>query len=98
MKDEQPDGGATGVVHYIQNGVEGWATVDILGTRVELQMIEVAPVPVTLTFQAPTATPQKMAAQTGDFPYLAPMPGSIFRGGTVDPIRSGCRRRAEGAK
>jgi len=85
VKDEQPDGGASGVVHYTQNGVEAWATVDILGTRVEVQMIEVAPVPVTLTLQAPAATPEKMDPKIGDFPYLHPMPGSTFQGGAVDP-------------
>lgn len=85
VKDEHPDGGATGVVHYAQNGVEAWATVDILGTRVDVHVIEVAPVPFTLTLQAPAATPEQMDPQTGDFPYLAPMPDSTFQGGTLDP-------------
>jgi outer membrane protein OmpA-like peptidoglycan-associated protein len=85
VKDNQPDGGASGIVHYLQNGVEAWATVDITGTRVEVQMIEIAPVPVTLTLKAPASTPEKMDAHKGDFPYLGPMPGSNFQGGAPDP-------------
>lgn len=85
LKDDAPDGGTSGIVHYLRNGVEAWATVDITGTRVEVQMIEIAPVPVTLTLKAPASTPEKMDAREGDFPYLGPMPGSNFQGGSVDP-------------
>jgi OmpA-OmpF porin, OOP family len=75
----------SGIVHYLRNGVEAWATVDITGTRVEVQMIEIAPVPVTLTLNPPATTPETMDPQQGDFPYLGPMPGSNFQGGTPDP-------------
>jgi OmpA-OmpF porin, OOP family len=85
VKDDAPDGGTSGIVHYLRDGVEAWATVDITGTRVEVQMIEIAPVPVTLTLKAPASTPEKMDAQKGDFPYLGPMPGSNFQGGAADP-------------
>ncbi len=85
VKDDAPDGGLSGIVHYVRNGVEAWATVDVTGTRVEVQMIEIAPVPVTLTLKAPASTPEKMDPQQGDFPYLGPMPGSNFQGGAADP-------------
>jgi outer membrane protein OmpA-like peptidoglycan-associated protein len=85
VKDDAPDGGLSGIVHYVGNGVEAWATVDVTGTRVELQMIEIAPVPVSLTLKAPASTPEKMDPQKGDFPYLGPMPGSNFQGGSIDP-------------
>ena len=59
--------------------------MDITGTRVEVQMIEIAPVPVNLTLKAPASTPETMDPQKGDFPYLGPMPGSNFQGGAADP-------------
>jgi outer membrane protein OmpA-like peptidoglycan-associated protein len=85
VKDGTPDVGLDAIVHYARNGVEAWATVDITGTRVEVQMIEIAPVPVTLTLKAPALAPEKMDPQRGDFPYLGPMPGSTARGGAPDP-------------
>ena len=97
VKDDAPDGGFSGIVHYVRNGVEAWATVDITGTRVEVQMIEVVPVPVTLTLKAPASTPEKMNPQKGDFPYLGPMPGSKFQGGSpLTPTRFGCRPKGGG--
>ena len=60
VTDVVPDVGANGVVHYQRNGVEAWATVVITGTRVEVQMIEIAPVPVSLTLKAPASTPEQM--------------------------------------
>ena len=85
VKDGTPDVGLDSVVNYSRNGVEAWATVGIIGTRVEVQMIEIAPVPVTLTLKAPASAPEKMDPQKGDFPYLGPMPGSASRGGAPDP-------------
>ena len=47
-------------------------------------MIEIAPLPFTLTIAAPATTPEKIAADKGDFPYLAPLPGSKFHRGAWD--------------
>lgn len=85
VTDVVPDVGASGVVHYQRNAVEAWATVVITGTRVEVQMIEIAPVPVSLTLNAPASTPEKIDPQQGDFPYLGPMPGSNLQGGEAEP-------------
>jgi outer membrane protein OmpA-like peptidoglycan-associated protein len=49
-----------------------------------VDVIEIAPLPFTLTLAAPAATPEKIAADQGDFPYLAPLPGSKFHRGGED--------------
>ncbi len=84
VQEAQPDG-ATGVLHYTQNGKDSWLRIDIAGPRVEMLMIDVIPVPASLTLKLPATTPETMDSQGGDFPYLAPIPGSTFMGGTADP-------------
>ena len=84
VKDPQPEG-ATGVLRYTQNGKDSWLRVDIAGPRVEMKMINVIPLPVTLTLKLPAATPETIDTREADFPYLAPIPGSTVRGGTSDP-------------
>jgi outer membrane protein OmpA-like peptidoglycan-associated protein len=56
---------------------------------IRLDVIEVAPLPFTLTLAAPAATPEKIATDKGDFPYLAPLPGSKLHRGFADnaPLR-----------
>ena len=83
---ENPNGGMLVVLHFQQNGVEAWAnaTVDDFATRFNAEMIEVAPPPISLTLKEPSPTPEKMAAEDGDFPYLAPLPGSEAHGGQQD--------------
>ena len=84
---KEPDPGRSlGVARYSRNGVDAWAQIDFYNNRLELKMVEVAPPPFTLTLKPPAATPEKMASpEKGDFPYLAPMAGSKFRGGGRDP-------------
>lgn len=77
-------GGLLEVLQYAKNGVQAWANVDTDGSPLlfRVDVIEIAPLPITLTLAAPAATPEKIATETGDFPYLAPLPGSkIHRGG-----------------
>ena len=79
-------GSSVVTVTFNQNGAEAWAAVDMLpGPVVKIDMVLVGPVPVTLTLTAPSATPEKMTVATGDFPYLAPIPGSKFHSGSQDP-------------
>src|ERR1022692_1593049 len=77
---EYRTGGLREVLQYAKNGVEAWAYVDWDGAPIifRLNVIEIAPLPFTLTLAAPAATPEKIAIDTGDFPYLAPLPGSKF--------------------
>lgn len=82
---EFPAGSSVVTVTYKQNGVEAWAAVDMLYTVVRVNMVLVGPPPVSLTLAAPAATPEKIAVAHGDFPYLAPLPGSKFHSGSQDP-------------
>jgi OmpA-OmpF porin, OOP family len=84
VKEAEPDG-ATGVLRYTQNGMDSWLRIDIAGPRVEMRMINVVPVPVTLALKPPSTIPETIDPETGDFPYLAPIPGSTLRGGKADP-------------
>ena len=79
-------GGLLEALRYAKNGVEAWANVDAGGSPLmfTVDMIEVAPLPFTLTLPAPAATPEKITADKGDFPYLPPMPGSKFHRGGAD--------------
>jgi len=77
-------GGLLEVLHYAKNGVEAWANMDNDFSIFRLDVIEVAPLPFTLTLTAPAATPEEIATDKGDFPYLAPLPGSKFHRGGWD--------------
>lgn len=72
-------------VSYNHDRAEAWAAIDITFDVVKVDMVLVGPVPMTLTLAAPAAAPEKMAAEKGDFPYLAPLTGSKFHGGSQDP-------------
>jgi OmpA-OmpF porin, OOP family len=77
---EYRGGGLREVLQYAKNGVEAWAYVDWDGAPImfRLNVIEIAPLPFTLILAAPAATPEKIETAKGDFPYLAPLPGSKF--------------------
>jgi outer membrane protein OmpA-like peptidoglycan-associated protein len=83
---ESLGGGMLEVLQYKRDGVEAWANVDTDGSPLifRLDVIEIAPLPFTLTLAAPAATPEKIATDKGDFPYLAPLPGSKFHRGGWD--------------
>lgn len=78
-----PDGD-TGILRYTQNGKDIWLRIDIAGPRVEMRMIDVIPVPATLTLKLPAATPETIDPDAGDFPYLAPISDSTPRGARAD--------------
>jgi outer membrane protein OmpA-like peptidoglycan-associated protein len=83
---ESRGGGLLEVLQYARDGVQAWANVDTDGYPLlfRLDVIEIGPLPFTLTLAAPAATAEKIAADKGDFPYLAPLPGSKFRRGGWD--------------
>ncbi len=83
---EYRTGGLLEVLQYAKNGVQAWANVDTDGSPLifRLDVIEISPLPFTLTLAAPAATPEKIATDKGDFPYLPPLPGSKFHGGGWD--------------
>ena len=83
---EPVPGRSLGVARYSRNGVDAWGVIDVFNNRLNLMMVEVAPLPFTLTLTPPAAAPEKMASpDRGDFPYLSPLAGSKFRGGGQDP-------------
>src|SRR5579863_6849255 len=69
---EERGGGLLEVLQYAKNGVEAWANVQGDGSPLifRLDVIEVGPLPFTLTLSAPAATPEKIETEKGDFPYL----------------------------
>ncbi len=77
-------GGLLEVLQYAKNGVQAWANLDNDFANFRLDVIEIAPLPFTLTLTPPAATPEKIATDKGDFPYLAPLPGSKFLRGAWD--------------
>jgi OOP family OmpA-OmpF porin len=84
---ENLKGGLLVVLHYNRDGVEAWANAgtDNPGTNFSAEIIEVTPPPVSLTLTEPAATPEKLPeAGKGDFPFLAPIPGSQAHGGQED--------------
>ena len=83
---EYRTGGLLEVLQYSRNGVQAWANLDTDGAPLlfRLDVIEIAPPPISLTLAAPAATPEKIAADKEDFPYLAPLPGSKFHRGGAD--------------
>ena len=84
---EDLKGGLLVVLHYHRDGVEAWANAgtDNPGTNFFAEIIEVTPPPVSLSLTEPAATPEKLPeAGKGDFPFLAPIPGSQAHGGQED--------------
>lgn len=75
---ENPNGGLLVVLHYNQNGVEAWANAgtDNPANRLEMEIIEVVPPPISLTLREPAPVPEKIDPRKEDFPFLAPLPGS----------------------
>ena len=83
---EYRTGGLLEVLHYAKNGVEAWANVDTDGSPLlfRVDVIEIAALPFPLTLAAPSEKPEKIAIEMGDFPYIAPLPGSKFHRGYAD--------------
>lgn len=72
-------------MHYQKNGVEAWALTGVGDPeRAGVEIVEIAPMPFTLTLTPPAATPEKIVPATGDFPYLTQLPGSRFHDGSED--------------
>jgi OOP family OmpA-OmpF porin len=63
----------TVVLHYAKNNTEAWANVDVTAVPgVQLEVIEAAPIPHSLTLPEPAATPEKILPLK-DFPFLPPI-------------------------
>jgi OOP family OmpA-OmpF porin len=65
------------ILHLNKNGLDVWAEV-IIGEppSVNMEVVELAPLPITMALAQPAATPEKVDPLKGNFPYLPPLPGS----------------------
>ena len=85
---ENPGGGLLIVMRYNHDGTDAWLNIAVDDSTspptLAMDLVEVAPPPISLTLAEPAATPEKMADDSGDFPYLAPLPGSESHGGQKD--------------
>src|SRR5580693_6699311 len=64
---ESRGGGLLEVLQYAKGGVQAWANVDTDGSPLvfRVDVIEIAPVPFTLSLAPPAATPENIATDTG---------------------------------
>ena len=77
-------GGIEMLLHYQKDGVEAWADVYPSPERAIVEIVEIAPIPFTFALTPPSATPEPVDANKGDFPWLGPLPGWQFRSSVAD--------------
>ena len=64
-------------MRYQKNGKDAWATLSIFSSDdMRLDLVELGPPALKLTLKPPAATPETISVNSGDFPYLLPVPGS----------------------
>ena len=74
------------MMRYQKDGHDVWGYIKVFGSDdMRLNLVEIAAAPSLLTINPPASTPEKFAAEKGDFPYLPPLTGSTFKSGTHDP-------------
>jgi OmpA-OmpF porin, OOP family len=67
------------LARYQKDGHDTWLGIFVFGaTDIRADLVEVGGVPLTLTLQKPGPKPETVNPESGDFPYLAPLPGSRF--------------------
>lgn len=80
---DEPGQAKTG--RYQKDGHDSWMVLWAFAPDdYRLDLVEVGPCPIHLTLNKPAAKPEKVTEESGDFPYLAPLPGSTPRGGSHD--------------
>lgn len=72
----------TALLHYAKNGSDSWIGLSIFSLDwIVFDLVEVKPQPLVFKLSTPAATPEKIVAAKGDFPYLASLPESKYRSG-----------------
>ena len=67
------------LARYQRNGHDSWLGIFVFGaTDIRADLVEVGKVPLKLTLTKPAVKPETVEAERGNFPYLAPLPGSTF--------------------
>jgi len=79
---ETPSGG---ILRRTVGAAESWARV-ATSEDVSLESIDVGPNPLVLHLKPPAKSPEQLQPDHGDFPFLMPPPGAVFKGGRVDPV------------
>jgi len=77
--------GQAKVARYQKDGHDTWINLWIFNASdLRMDLVEVGPPSLKLTLTKPAAKPETVAAETGDFPYLGPIPGSSGGAGIHD--------------
>lgn len=67
------------LARYQKDGHDTWFGIFVFGaTDIRCDLVEVGKVPLKLTLQKPAAKPEIVNPESGNFPYLGPVPGSTF--------------------
>ena len=78
--DENP---FSAMMRYQKDGKDTWAYMKLFAPDdIRLDIVEVGGAAATLALTPPAATPEKVVANKGDFPYLSPLPGSPSKSGS----------------
>lgn len=73
------------VARYQKDGHDTWFGLWIFGTDdLRLDLVEVGPPTLKMKLAVPAAKPEAVSVQSGDFPYLTPIPGSEGGNGRHD--------------
>lgn len=69
-------------LHRQAGGAEAWAFISIDDpSSIQADLVEAGSAPRRVVLATPAATPEWVIPGSGDFPYLAPLPGATFEGG-----------------
>jgi OmpA-OmpF porin, OOP family len=83
--DEYDDNPFSAMMHYQKDGKDTWAYMKLFAPDdIRLNIIEVGAAASDFTLAPPAATPEKIDARKGDFPYLTPLPGSTYGNGSQE--------------
>jgi OOP family OmpA-OmpF porin len=73
------------MMRYQAKGKDAWMYLKIFAVDdLRLHLIEAAGPPAAFNLPEPEAKPEIISADSGDFPYLLPLPGSVFGSSTPD--------------
>jgi OmpA-OmpF porin, OOP family len=73
------------IARYQKNGHDTWMLLWIFSTDdLRMDLVEVGPPPIKLKLNKPAHDAEAVKAETGDFPYLSPIPGSQPSGGHTE--------------
>jgi len=79
---EYPEGGFSATLHLQRPGIDAWTDISVFGADdIRIDVVETGQPPSLPPLPAPAATPERVNAERGDFPYLPPLPGSKYQSG-----------------